>query len=427
MSSEDIAISVRNLTKTYRIFGHPGDRIKQAMTFGLRKYNNEFTALRDVSFDIKKGETVGIIGRNGSGKSTLLQLICGILKPTSGSVLVNGRVSALLELGAGFNPEFTGRENVYFQAALMGFTKTQIDERFDEISVFADIGEFIDQPVRTYSSGMFVRLAFAVAIHADPDILVVDEALAVGDSAFQIRCLERIDSIRQKGGTIMLVTHALEQVAHHCNRAIFLDRSLMIECAETPKVLARYLSLINDTTESAAGLDNPVAEFRQTEGCVENHPAYNAAENRWGDRQATITEIAIIQRGVENPKVLIPGLVTEVRFRVAFHADIERPIYGMAIKAESGAILFSTNSRQLLIPQHAPCQVVGDVVQPVFVFTPIFSDGDYRLSLGVASDMSGRIVPHDRRYDLIDLHIATPNPAESEIDMSPDFRFWKEA
>ena len=207
MSSDDIAISVRNLTKSYRLFGHPGDRIKQFFSLGLKQYHREFTALKDVSFDIKKGETVGIIGRNGSGKSTLLQLICGILKPTTGTVQVNGRVSALLELGAGFNPEFTGRENVYFQGALMGFTEAQMDERFDEIAAFADIGEFIDQPVRTYSSGMFVRLAFAVAIHVDPDILVVDEALAVGDMAFQRKCFAQIDRLRAAGCTIALVTH----------------------------------------------------------------------------------------------------------------------------------------------------------------------------------------------------------------------------
>ncbi|PKO58767.1 MAG: ABC transporter ATP-binding protein, partial [Betaproteobacteria bacterium HGW-Betaproteobacteria-17] len=204
--SSDIAISVRNLSKTYRIFGHPGDRIKQALTLGRVPFHREFTALKDVSFEIKKGETVGIIGRNGSGKSTLLQLLCGILKPSSGSVTVNGRVSALLELGAGFNPEFTGRENVYFQGALMGFTRRQMEERFDDIAAFADIGEFVDQPVRMYSSGMFVRLAFAVAIHMEPEILVVDEALGVGDAAFQSKCFQRISAIREGGGSILLVT-----------------------------------------------------------------------------------------------------------------------------------------------------------------------------------------------------------------------------
>lgn len=202
--SSDIAISVRNLSKTYRIFGHPGDRIKQALTLGRVPFHREFTALKDVSFEIKKGETVGIIGRNGSGKSTLLQLLCGILKPSSGSVTVNGRVSALLELGAGFNPEFTGRENVYFQGAVMGFSKPEIDSIFDDIAAFADIGEFIDQTVRIYSSGMFVRLAFSVAIHSTPDILVIDEALSVGDEGFQRKCFERICQFREGGGPLFM-------------------------------------------------------------------------------------------------------------------------------------------------------------------------------------------------------------------------------
>ncbi len=192
MPSEDIAISARNLTKTYRLFGHPGDRIKQFFSLGLKRYHREFTALKDVSFDITKGETIGIVGRNGSGKSTLLQVICGILKPSAGTVRVNGRTSALLELGAGFNPEFTGRENVHFQGSLMGLSRKAIGERFDHITAFADIGDYIDQPVRTYSSGMFVRLAFAVATDTAPEIFVVDEALAVGDLAFQSKCFSRI-------------------------------------------------------------------------------------------------------------------------------------------------------------------------------------------------------------------------------------------
>lgn len=225
----DIAISVKNLTKTYRIFGHPGDRIKQALTLGRVRFHREFTALKDVSFEIRKGETVGIIGRNGSGKSTLLQLICGILKPTTGSVLVNGRVTALLELGAGFNPEFTGRENVYFQGALMGFTRGQMDKRFNGIAAFADIGEFIDQPVRTYSSGMFVRLAFASAIGFDPDILVIDEALAVGDSAFQAKCMIYLKSIQARADSIILfVSHDMVATQNLCTRVLTLsDRHLV--------------------------------------------------------------------------------------------------------------------------------------------------------------------------------------------------------
>lgn len=241
MPCDDIAISVRNLTKTYRLFEHSGDRIKQFFSLGLKQYHREFTALKDVSFDIKKGETVGIIGRNGSGKSTLLQLICGILKPTSGTVKINGRVSALLELGAGFSPEFTGRENVYFQAALMGFNKAQIDEKFDDIAAFADIGEFIDQQVRTYSSGMFVRLAFATMIHAEADILIVDEALAVGDEAFQKKCFDKLHSYMENREKVFIfVSHNLRQVERICETTFWLDGGGLRQTGDSRTVCNAY-------------------------------------------------------------------------------------------------------------------------------------------------------------------------------------------
>lgn len=240
MPSDDIAISVRNLTKRYRLFGHPGDRVKQFLSFGLKQYHRKFSALEDISFDIKKGETVGIIGRNGSGKSTLLQLVCGILKPSSGSVQVNGRIAALLELGAGFNPEFTGRENVYFQGALMGFDKAQMDARFEDIAAFADIGEFIDQPVRTYSSGMFVRLAFAVATHADPEILVIDEALAVGDASFQKRCYARIQQMQARGLTLMLVSHDNELILRLTDRALLIDKGKQQYWGSAREAISNY-------------------------------------------------------------------------------------------------------------------------------------------------------------------------------------------
>jgi ABC-type polysaccharide/polyol phosphate transport system ATPase subunit len=236
----ELAISADSLTKTFRIFGHPGDRIKQALTFGRMRFHREFTALREVSFDVKKGETVGIIGRNGSGKSTLLQLVCGILKPTSGKVEANGRISALLELGSGFNPEFTGRENVYFQGAVLGIQKAEMALRFDDIAAFADIGDFMDQPVRTYSSGMFVRLAFSVAIHVDPKILIVDEALAVGDSSFQSKCFQRIKAFQKNGGSILLVTHSLEQVGHFCDRVFLLDCGNLVADGSASETLTRY-------------------------------------------------------------------------------------------------------------------------------------------------------------------------------------------
>ncbi len=420
MRSDDIVISAKDLTKSYRLFAHPGDRVKQFLSLGLKKYHREFTALKDVSFDIKKGETVGIIGRNGSGKSTLLQLVCGILKPTTGTVQVNGRVSALLELGAGFNAEFTGRENVYFQGALMGFTRAQMEEKFDEIAAFADIGQFIDQPVRMYSSGMFVRLAFAVAIHVDPEILVVDEALAVGDAAFQQKCFARIHDIRARGGCILLVTHALEQVAHYCDRALLLDAGHLKAIGDTARTLARYLALLQQTpTEptAATAIAAPAAA-----DAFSRHPAYNPQEIRWGDRLASITDIAITQDDRSDPVNLIPGRAMQIRFRVEYHADIERPIYGLALKSRDGTIVFSTNSRELLASRPAPRQRLGDVVYPSFVFSPLLDCGDYTMSIGIASEQDGHIIPHDRRFDSIKLHIEKPRTVAGDVDMNPAFR-----
>lgn len=421
--TNDIAISVKNLTKTYRIFGHPGDRIKQALTFGQKQFHKEFTALKDVSFEIKKGETVGIIGRNGSGKSTLLQLICGILKPTSGSVEVNGRISALLELGAGFNPEFTGRENIYFQGAVLGIAEEEMMLRFSDITAFADIGEFIDQPVRIYSSGMFVRLAFAVAVHVDSEILVVDEALAVGDGAFQAKCLKHIDAIRKRGGTILIVTHAIEQVAHHCDRALLLDYGNLRADAVTTVALDHYVALLKGASKPFSAKAHLLTNLPEVVDCFANHPSYRLKETRWGDQQVTITDILIVQNGLSNPETLIPGLETEIRLQVKYHTDIERPIYGLAIKSCEGVTLFAKNSRQLL-PLAAPrSQRAGDIVYPCFTLSPILEKGIYFLSVGVASDQDSMILPHDRRYDSIVLRVATPDFLAGEIDMKPSFIF----
>lgn len=246
MHSDDIAISVQDITKTYRIFNHPADRIKQMLTFGQVQFNQEFTALTGVSFDVKRGETVGIIGRNGSGKSTLLQLVCGILKPTKGKVAVKGRISALLELGTGFHPEFTGRENVYFQGAIMGFTTKYMDQCFDNIEDFAEIGSFIDQPVRTYSSGMFARLAFSVAVHLTPDILIVDEALSVGDMAFQEKAISHMKRIREKGAAILFVSHSLPAIRNFCDTAIWLEKGKIRSIGERLSICEAYQNDVCD-------------------------------------------------------------------------------------------------------------------------------------------------------------------------------------
>lgn len=344
MSSE-IAISVKNLTKTYRIFGHPGDRIKQALTFGKKRFHKEFTALRDVSFEIKKGETVGIIGRNGSGKSTLLQLICGILKPTHGSVNVNGRVSALLELGAGFNPEFTGRENVYFQGAIMGLTATQIDERFEEIVTFADIGEFIEQPVRTYSSGMYVRLAFAVAIHVSPDILVIDEALAVGDTAFQAKCISALNSFHERGITILIVSHEINAIKSLCKTVIFLDRGQLGKIGNSSEVTEYYLHQMRleilHTKESH--LANRTIADTDSSMSESNEYTEDSLISRQGSGEARITRVELLDESGHSLEVASFGQRVSIRLHIRFSQTC-RIAAAYYLRDDKGALLVGSST-----------------------------------------------------------------------------------
>ena len=266
----DIAISVQNLSKCFQIYENPRDRLKQFVMPRVRRiagkankqYFREFWALKDVSFEIKKGETVGIIGHNGSGKSTLLQLICGTLNPTSGGVQTNGRVAALLELGSGFNPEFTGRENVYMNASVLGLNKDEIDARFDDIAAFAEIGDFIEHPVKTYSSGMLVRLAFAVQASVDPDILVVDEALAVGDEKFQRKCFARLEKLKSRGSSILFVSHSPASIIELCDKTLFLHHGERLMYDHAPKAIRAYQKLIYAPIEDQKRL---VQEYRHAD------------------------------------------------------------------------------------------------------------------------------------------------------------------
>lgn len=239
--SSDVAIAVSNISKYYQVYEKPQDRLKQSLFRGRKRFYKEFKALDNISFEVKKGETVGIIGRNGSGKSTLLQMVCGTLTPTNGEVKVNGRVAALLELGAGFNPEFTGRENVYMNASILGLSTQEIDAKYDDIVAFSDIGKYIDQPVKTYSSGMYVRLAFSVAIHTDPDILIIDEALAVGDINFQAKCMTALSRIQESGSTVLFVSHDINSVKSLCSRGIYLECGLIRMIGSAGDVAERYV------------------------------------------------------------------------------------------------------------------------------------------------------------------------------------------
>jgi lipopolysaccharide transport system ATP-binding protein len=325
----DIVISVKNLTKTYRIFGHPGDRIKQALTLGRISFHQKFTALQDISFEITKGESVGIIGCNGSGKSTLLQLICGILKPTSGSVEVAGQISALLELGAGFNPEFTGRENVYFQGAVMGLMKEEMDDRFDDIASFADIGEFIDQPVRTYSSGMFVRLAFAVAISFKPEILVIDEALSVGDAIFQHKSKKRIQQLRDSGTSLFLVSHDRNAITAMCDRCILLDKGQLQMDAAPMEVMDYYYAIM---------------AARSGETALQTLSRSGQAQMISGSGEAVVERIALVDEAGREVQAVVPGQEVTLEFRIRTHQAIPRLVLGFTIRDQFGQQVYGINT-----------------------------------------------------------------------------------
>lgn len=399
----DVVISARNLGKTYRIFGHPGDRIRQALTLGRMRFHREFTALRDVSFDIKKGETVGIIGRNGSGKSTLLQVICGILKPTSGTVTVNGRVSALLELGAGFNPEFTGRENVYFQGAVMGLSKEEMSARFDDIAHFADIGEFVDQPVRTYSSGMFVRLAFAAAIHVDPDILVIDEALSVGDIGFQAKCMRKIAELQESGVTILLVTHNTDQVVNHCSRGLLLDHGALILDDIAKASIFEYKRLITS--------GKPHAPVHGQTDTLSQRLSTQEAE---GTGKAQFIEISLVDSSGTPSDTVHRNAEFAINARVQLHDTLKSPLIFFLLSDAKGTSLCGTSSLAQGIDFGAVKE--GAELEIAFRQPMLLNPGEYFLSVGCQTLDGNGYLSHDLRWECLTFHVLADAPRPGIFD-----------
>lgn len=425
--SSDIAIKVENLSKYYQIYDTPRDRLKQFVMPRLQRavgmqpeqYYREFWALKDVSFEVKKSETVGIIGRNGSGKSTLLQMICGTLSPSSGNIQTHGRVAALLELGSGFNPDFTGRENVYMNASVLGLSKEEVDARFDEIASFAEIGEFIEQPVKTYSSGMAVRLAFAVAISVDPDILVVDEALSVGDELFQRKCFSRIEAVRSAGATILFVSHSGGAVVELCDRALLLDTGERLAMGMPKKIVGRYQKLlyvpqekreairaeIRREEESDAGeflmsdefnsLTSKVLQESLQQSNTESElpdsfdpslkPVSTIAYESYG---AVIQDPAVYTLEGERVNNLTRGKTYRYRYRVVFDRPASNVKFGMLIKTTSGlelggATSASSNRASL------PFVTTGSSFLVEFEFMCRLNAGVYFLNAGVVGELNG--------------------------------------
>jgi ABC-type polysaccharide/polyol phosphate transport system ATPase subunit len=375
------ALQVERVSKVYRIYERPNDRLIEMLTRGHWKRHREFWALHDINFEIEAGTTTGIIGPNGSGKSTLLQIITGTLEPTHGSVWHEGRIAALLELGAGFNPEFTGIENIFMNAALMGFSRCETEALVPEIEKFAEIGPFIHQPVKTYSSGMYVRLAFSVAISAKPRLLIVDEALAVGDAVFQHRCMRRLKEMQERGVTILFVSHDLGAVRALCSRAILLNSGHVEANGQPSDVLNRYQRLIMAREEAfdAALLDEP-ALLNEGPGVREQLVQFTY---RHGDGSAKILNVELLDASHRLVELVETGEPVLVKIKVLFETSIEEPVCGFMIRNRHGIHLYGTNT-QLQESDFGPVRR-GDVVEVVFAFNCWLAPDAYSIAAAAHS------------------------------------------
>lgn len=398
----DIAIEVRDLSKCFNIYEKSRDRLLQMLHRGKKRYFREFWALRNVSFTVRKGETVGIVGRNGSGKSTLLQIICGTLNPSGGSVQTNGRIAALLELGSGFNPEFTGRENVYLNAAVLGLSRGEIDQRFAAIEAFAEIGDFIDQPVKTYSSGMMVRLAFAVAINVEPQILIVDEALSVGDELFQRKCYARIEEIKKSGATILFVSHSGSTVIDLCDRAILMDSGSRLTEGAPKSVIGQYQKLlyapgdkVAEIRSAIAASDGGISEMMtnavRDNGTIDNHASL---DDFYDPHMKSSSTLSYESHGVEiqPPKVLdltgrqvnclIRGRLYRYSYQARFDTSATNVRFGMMIRTIAGIDLGGATSAAQTGDSlgHVPRDALVDVT---FEFHCDLNPGTYFFNAGV--------------------------------------------
>lgn len=425
MSSEEVMIQAEGVGKRYEIYETPRDRLKQFLlppvrrTFGLaeKQYFREFWALRDVSLEIRRGETVGIVGSNGSGKSTLLQILCGTLAQTTGDVRVNGRVAALLELGAGFNPEFTGRENVFMNAALLGLTSRETEQRLDDILAFADIGDFIDQPVKTYSSGMYVRLAFGVIAHVDADVLVVDEALAVGDTVFTQRCMRFINRFQEQG-TLLFVSHDVAAVQGLCRSAVWLKEGQIVRTGPSREVAEAYLHFtqqqiygdrarieaLDDRGAQAPGADDvpPLVNYGGEIAIQDN---LHAARG-WKSGGAEI--VSIDAYNVDTQDAVLKGW-DRVRLviRARAHVRLEKPILGFIVKDRLGQDIFGENTLPSRSKGIDPAEA-GQTVSAEFVFRlPVLQNGDYAVMASVADGELQDNVQHHYLHDACILHVSS--------------------
>lgn len=419
---EDIAIKVEHLSKMYKLYDKPSDRFKEALGLTKKKLYAEHYALDDVNFDVKVGETVGIIGTNGSGKSTILKIITGVLNPTGGSVTVNGRISALLELGAGFNMEYTGIENIYLNGTMIGFSREEIDAKMQDILDFADIGEFVNQPVKTYSSGMFVRLAFAVAINIEPEILIVDEALSVGDVFFQSKCFKKFEEFKKMGKTILIVSHDLGSISKYCDRVILLNKGKKAAEGSPKKIVDLFKKLlvgvnIDEDDESSenraavAAVDDDSVDTRWKDNYT-----INPKINEYGNRKAEIIDFAIIDENGVYTSSIMKGTSFKIRSKVKFNESVVDPIFTYTFKTIKGTDITGTNTmfEKVSVGTTKP----GDVYVATFEQDMSLQGGEYLLSISCTGFVEGELTVYHRMYDVVNITVISDKNTVGFYDMN---------
>lgn len=426
---DNIAIEVKNVQKVYKLYDKPSDRLKEALHIGRKKRHTEHRALKGVDLTIRQGECVGIIGTNGSGKSTILKIITGVLSPTSGEVKVNGRISALLELGAGFNMEYNGIENIYLNGTMIGFSKKEIDQKLEEILAFADIGDYVYQPAKTYSSGMFVRLAFAVAINIDPEILIVDEALSVGDVFFQAKCYHKFEEFKAMGKTIVFVSHDLSSISKYCDRVVLLNQGVKLgegapkQMIDTYKqvLVGQYVPpesegerLLEDETlrkMAAKGVDG--SKLKAGEG---GDAAKNPELLEYGSKKATITEYYITDGKGTKTSAILKGSEFTIHMKVEMAERIATPIFAFTIKNVRGTEITGTNT--MFEKAFLESVEAGETKEITFTQEMNLQGGDYLLSLGVTGYEEDDFTVYHRLYDALSVTVISDKDTVGFYDMN---------
>lgn len=409
--SGEYAINVQDVTKIYKLYDKPIDRLKESLSPMHKNYHRDFYALRNISFQVKKGETVGIIGTNGSGKSTILKIITGVLTPTEGTAEVDGVISALLELGAGFNMDYTGIENIYMNGTMMGFSRKEMDEKLQDILDFADIGDFVYQPVKTYSSGMFVRLAFAVAINIDPEILIVDEALSVGDVFFQAKCYHKFEEFKEQGKTILFVSHDLSSISKYCDRVVLLNKGDKVAEGGPKEMVDLYKRiLVHQEGEQPKSQAVFQGEWKEA---IKVNP--NLLE--YGEKQAEIVDFGVADENGLLTNTIEKGSVCTFKLKLKFHREIQEPIVAFTIKDMKGTEITGTNTmyEKISIPARE-----GNIVEVDFTQRMDLQGGEYLISFGCTGYMEGEFRVFHRLYDACSVAVVSSKDTVGFYDMNSE-------